>query len=139
MSFYESLQNWIFEAWTGGWGQALDCRTLIMLSTPRTGGLRQPVGPPARPVRVSAEYLLDLERCATTIIGSLHGIAFARHDTGHGIQHVYISVRYIYSYVGSVEFRFSTASRALFMKLLFMPRAVSRLGTINSHSKGWRG
>ena len=43
----------------GRGGQALDCRTLIMLSTPRTGGLRQAVGPPARPVRVSAEYLSE--------------------------------------------------------------------------------
>ena len=43
-----------------GGGQSLDCLSLIMLSTPRTRGLRQPVGPPARPVRVSAEYLLDL-------------------------------------------------------------------------------
>ena len=79
----------------GSWVQSLDDRTLIILSTPRIWGLRQAVGPSARSVRVSAEYLLDLERCATRIIGSLHDTACARHDTAHCIQHVYI---YIYQY-----------------------------------------
>ena len=43
--------------------------------------------PPAGLVRLSAEYLLDLERCAITIIGPLYDIASARHGTAHGIQH----------------------------------------------------